>query len=301
MGKELKNQLRLRFDAKDFASLPRRPGVYIMRGPRGGILYVGKATRLRDRIRSYRNVNPKKVGSNIRRMLERVEEISWEEFPTEKLAYERELELIRALNPPYNIRDAWLEDYFFIGLRRRKQSKRQGVDRESLDFHLTSDENAATEYELFGCFPGRRKVKHGYSALLRLLYACTNERERFSFPARLARPSPAYKASLNLPEARRWERLLILFLSARSPRLLKTLVNHLLANMTLPEYIRPGLQRDLKSLIEFKTTCIEFRKRYGIQKDGALTHKELRLSIRQSIKSRGTFASLKASAELVSL
>ena len=33
-------------------ALPERPGVYLMRDVRGDVIYVGKATRLRARVRS---------------------------------------------------------------------------------------------------------------------------------------------------------------------------------------------------------------------------------------------------------
>ena len=39
--------------AETVARLPRKPGVYIMRGARGACLYIGKATDLRSRVRSY--------------------------------------------------------------------------------------------------------------------------------------------------------------------------------------------------------------------------------------------------------
>ncbi|MGH7549889.1 MAG: GIY-YIG nuclease family protein, partial [Gemmatimonadota bacterium] len=35
------------------ARLPRKPGVYLLKGRDGGILYVGKAADLRARVRSY--------------------------------------------------------------------------------------------------------------------------------------------------------------------------------------------------------------------------------------------------------
>lgn len=38
---------------KQLAALPARPGVYIMRDAKGQVIYVGKAARLRDRVRSY--------------------------------------------------------------------------------------------------------------------------------------------------------------------------------------------------------------------------------------------------------
>lgn len=38
---------------KQLAALPARPGVYIMRNVRGEVIYVGKAAKLKDRVRSY--------------------------------------------------------------------------------------------------------------------------------------------------------------------------------------------------------------------------------------------------------
>ena len=37
------------------ARAPRRPGVYLFRGERGEVLYIGKAKSLRGRVRSYFN------------------------------------------------------------------------------------------------------------------------------------------------------------------------------------------------------------------------------------------------------
>jgi len=38
---------------KQLAALPGRPGVYLMRNAKGEVIYVGKAARLKDRVRSY--------------------------------------------------------------------------------------------------------------------------------------------------------------------------------------------------------------------------------------------------------
>jgi hypothetical protein len=278
VAKKFRNLLKTHFDPKDFSKIPRSPGIYIMKDSRERILYIGKATCLRDRVRSYRNAKSKAVGRNIVALLARVELISWEEHANEQAAYERELDLIRAINPPYNIRDAWFEEYFFIGLRHERQ--------RALEFRLTSSNDEDHEYEYFGCFPSRRKVKAGYGALLRLLYACTNEKARFSFPARLARPWPSYKYLLPLKRTQYWKSLLAEFFHGRTDRFLQILVNELLENRTLPEYIRPGLQRDLRSVVAFQKACIEFRERHGIPGENLLTHADLRRSIRLSIKPR---------------
>ena len=48
---------------KQLAALPARPGVYIMRNAKGEVIYVGKAAKLKDRVRSYfgspRGMEPK--------------------------------------------------------------------------------------------------------------------------------------------------------------------------------------------------------------------------------------------------
>jgi excinuclease ABC subunit C len=50
---------------KQLSALPARPGVYIMRNAKGEVIYVGKAARLKDRVRSYfgspRGMEPKTV------------------------------------------------------------------------------------------------------------------------------------------------------------------------------------------------------------------------------------------------
>ena len=48
---------------KQLEALPARPGVYLMRNEKGAVIYVGKAARLKDRVRSYfgspRSLEPK--------------------------------------------------------------------------------------------------------------------------------------------------------------------------------------------------------------------------------------------------
>jgi excinuclease UvrABC nuclease subunit len=39
--------------ANQLKRLPAKPGVYLFRGARGDVLYVGKAKSLRPRVRSY--------------------------------------------------------------------------------------------------------------------------------------------------------------------------------------------------------------------------------------------------------
>lgn len=80
------------------------PGVYLMRGARGEVLYVGKSTQLRTRLLSYFRLPwPEHRHA---RMLRETLRIEWEEQPSEFAALLREVRLIRAHLPRYNVRSA---------------------------------------------------------------------------------------------------------------------------------------------------------------------------------------------------
>src|SRR5262250_3420702 len=84
------------------ASLPERPGVYLFKDAGGTVLYVGKATSLRDRVRSYflqsRWIDAK-TGSLVREIAD-LESIVVDN-PREALALENNL--IKRYHPKFNI------------------------------------------------------------------------------------------------------------------------------------------------------------------------------------------------------
>ena len=82
---------------------PGRPGVYTMRGRDGGVLYVGKASSLRNRLRSYFQ-NPLGLEPKIRRMVERVADFEFVVTDTESEALILENTLIKRHQPPFNAR-----------------------------------------------------------------------------------------------------------------------------------------------------------------------------------------------------
>lgn len=80
--------------------LPLTPGVYLMKGARGEILYIGKAKALKKRVRSYlvnRGSIPK-----ISILMSKVREIDHIDTPTEVDALLLEAHLIRKYKPKYN-------------------------------------------------------------------------------------------------------------------------------------------------------------------------------------------------------
>ena len=92
-----------RDDLKKF-KLPDTPGVYFFKGARGKILYVGKATSLRDRVRSYFASDLGAARSPaIVAMVDAAQSISWEKADSVLEALILEANLIKKHQPPYNV------------------------------------------------------------------------------------------------------------------------------------------------------------------------------------------------------
>lgn len=91
---------------------PSLPGVYIFKNQNGTPIYIGKAAKLRDRVRSYfSSRDPKTV-----RMLREASELDFITTETEKDAFFLENELIRKHQPKYNIRLRDDKSYPYIEL-----------------------------------------------------------------------------------------------------------------------------------------------------------------------------------------
>jgi len=88
------------------------PGVYLMRGAHGDVLYVGKSTQVRTRLLSYFRLPwPEHRHARLLRETARIE---WEPMPSEFAALLREVRLIRAHLPPYNIKAARPLDKWWV-------------------------------------------------------------------------------------------------------------------------------------------------------------------------------------------
>jgi len=90
------------FNGKAFASaLSTAPGVYRMLAADGGVLYVGKAGALRNRVSSYFNASPKPA--RVMRMLEQVAAMDVTVTRTAAEALLLENQLIKSQKPRYNV------------------------------------------------------------------------------------------------------------------------------------------------------------------------------------------------------
>ncbi|MGE5378504.1 MAG: excinuclease ABC subunit UvrC [Bacteroidota bacterium] len=85
------------------ATLPTKPGVYIMKNAAGTIIYVGKAISLRNRVRSYFHADASH-DAKTRRLVREIVDIEWIVVGSELEALILEMNLIKKHRPKYNIR-----------------------------------------------------------------------------------------------------------------------------------------------------------------------------------------------------
>ncbi len=164
-----------RFDRKfgpDFvASLPVSPAVYLFRDEDDVVVYVGKAKNVKKRLSSYRNATRKKAHRKMRAIVRAASFLEVRVQETEEDALALENELIRSLEPRFNVDGKYAFLYPCIGVTKR-------------DIHtlivFTTDIDAWADHEMrwYGCFRSRPRTLDAYESLVALLALLGHEDKR---------------------------------------------------------------------------------------------------------------------------
>lgn len=85
------------------ATLPAKPGCYLMKNAEGKIIYVGKAISLKNRVRSYFHADASH-DKKTRRLAREIADIEWIVVGSELEALILEMNLIKKHRPKYNVR-----------------------------------------------------------------------------------------------------------------------------------------------------------------------------------------------------
>lgn len=112
------------------ADLPREPGVYTFRDRGGRILYVGKATELRARVRSYFSSDDRRKIPQLLRETERIDHLVCRD-PLE--AEVREIRMIQVHEPRFNRRAKAWRKYAYLKLTAAERFPRLAVVRAAKD------------------------------------------------------------------------------------------------------------------------------------------------------------------------
>ncbi len=107
------------------AALPDEPGVYFFIGTNREVLYVGKATSLRDRVRSYFSTDLAQTrGAHMMQMVEEARRIDFRTTDSVLEALILEARLIKELKPRYNTRDKDDKSFNYLIITTNEQYPR---------------------------------------------------------------------------------------------------------------------------------------------------------------------------------
>ena len=111
---------------------PEKPGVYLMKDARNEVLYVGKASVLRNRLRSYFG-SPNGQPSKIRRMMSRMTDFEFIVTDTEAEALILENTLIKRYKPYFNARLKDDKTYPYLKIDLTEEFPRVYITRQVAD------------------------------------------------------------------------------------------------------------------------------------------------------------------------
>jgi len=138
-------------------NVPLQPGVYLFKDDKGQVIYVGKAKRLRNRLRSYFQ-SPQRLEPKVRALMNRVKDFDYIVTETEVDALVLENNLIKAYKPRYNIQLRDDKTYPYLKISWEEDFPRISITREK--------RNASSRY--FGPYPNVTVLRDNLKLLRRI-------------------------------------------------------------------------------------------------------------------------------------
>ena len=184
--------------------IPSKPGVYYFLGARKEILYIGKATTLRTRLRSY--FDPalrEKRSALIENMVYEAKSISWTVTDSVLEAMLLEVNLIRTHKPRCNTRSKDDKSYNHLVITREEFPRVlvvRGKDlHEESETDYSSKGNPCLKYlEVFGPFPNGTLFKEALRIIRKLFQFYDTKREVVSAKSKLERGKIDFNRQIGL-------------------------------------------------------------------------------------------------------
>ena len=203
-------------------NLPDAPGVYFFRQGRQ-ILYIGKATSLRSRVRSYWRSDLTKTRSAwIATMIEAVDTITHLQTDSVLEALILESEQIKKHQPPYNSREKDDKSYLYVLITDEEFPA--VVTLRGAELKLLTDENKPRA--VFGPFPHGGELREALKIVRKIFpfrTTCQPRSGKLCFDAQLGLCPGVCGGIISPVEYRRLIRHLILFFRGKKATLLSQL------------------------------------------------------------------------------
>ncbi|MCA9381381.1 excinuclease ABC subunit UvrC [Candidatus Dojkabacteria bacterium] len=147
---------------KSIAEAPLLPGCYMYKDKSGEIIYIGKAKKIRNRVKSY-FTNYEKLDARIRSMIDEIHTVEFLTVDTEVDALILESNLIKKYSPKYNIMLRDDKSYIYVKFEKIRKANQPIPTRYSVyqDFpRVTVIRNKKDDgAEYFGPYPDSMPAK----------------------------------------------------------------------------------------------------------------------------------------------
>ena len=204
-------------------NLPDTPGVYYFLNEKGEILYIGKATSLRDRVRSYFSQDVLKTrGPLIAKLLEEVKSVGYKNTDSALEALMLEAGEIRKYHPPYNSKEKDNKSFNFV-LITKEDFPCIVVERER---SLRLQDTGKKSEFVFGPFPKGSELKEALKIIRKIFPfrdKCKLNQKRPCFNAQIGLCPGVCVGRITKTEYRKNIRHIKLLFEAKKPQLIKSL------------------------------------------------------------------------------
>jgi excinuclease ABC subunit C len=225
---------------QNIAKLPETPGVYIFRDRKSKILYIGKATSLRDRVRSYFNKDIVSTRSPlVSKMLTKFETI--DHIPTDSVleALVLEAHLIKKHQPEANIKEKDNKSFNFVIITKEDFPRvLVARGRELLDSHFLKEQKYEIAYS-FGPFPNGSQLREAMKIVRKMFPfrdKCIPQSGRPCFNRQIGLCPGVCTGEVSKDEYAQTIKNIILFFEGNKKKLIKNLEKQMKAFSNLREF-----------------------------------------------------------------
>lgn len=245
--------------------LPDWPGVYLFKGKKGEILYIGKATSIRDRVRSYfSNDLLLTRGPLIEKMISEAENISFKKTDSVLEALILEANLIKKHQPRYNTQEKDDKSWNYVVITKEKFPRVLLVRGKDLNL----DPKPYTLMTIFGPYPHGGQLKEALK-IIRKIFPFRDQKTKNSYNERFYQElglAPKTGSKEAEKEYKKTIKHLKLFFEGKKTRLIKTLEKEMEDEAKKRNFEKAGeLRNKIFALNHIQDIALLKNENYGSQ------------------------------------